>query len=143
MPDARDVKDRLFDALNEHDIDKLMEFYTEDAVFVTPVGIAEGREQIFWYYQHLLTGFPDMHVTPWYKVHCSDPAVTEWTFMGTHMGPFLMPDGHVAEGTGRKIIFRGCGLCTIEDDKVVTHRDYYDQLELYNQLGFCLVTEPV
>jgi ketosteroid isomerase-like protein len=143
MSDAREINDMLFDAVNGHDMDEIMDCYREDAVLVTPAGIAEGREQISWYYQHLLTAFPDLHVTAWHKVLCGEPAMSEWTMTGTHTGPFLVPDGSVAEGTGRKIIIRGCGACSIDDDRIITHRDYYDQLELYNQIGFCLEVESV
>jgi ketosteroid isomerase-like protein len=142
VPDAREIKDKLSDALNKHDINRVLECYSEDAVLVTPAGIAEGHEQIFWYYQHFLAGFADMNITAWHKLVGSDLAVTEWTIIGTHTGPFLLPDGHVADGTGRKITIRGCGACTIENGKIITHRDYYDQLELYSQLGFCLAAEP-
>ncbi|GAA0410469.1 hypothetical protein GCM10009530_73700 [Microbispora corallina] len=142
MADARELADEVLSAVNDHDVDRVLRCFRSDAVLVTPIGVAEGREQIAWYYEHLIKGFPDICMTVWNKVTCSDPAFTEWTLTGTHTGPFLLPDGEVLEGTGRRITVRGCGACTVEDGRIVTHRDYFDQLELLSQLGFELLPPP-
>ncbi len=47
---------------------------------------------------------------------------------GTHTGPFLLPDGSELEATGRRITLRGTCASFVEDGKVVTHREYFDQL---------------
>ncbi|MBC6458931.1 ester cyclase [Actinomadura sp. HBU206391] len=142
MSDAREVKERLFRALNAHDLSGVLECYSPDAVLVSPAGIAEGRDQIAWYYEHFLVAFADYRITAWQHLPCGDTvldiAVNEWTISGTHTGPFILPDGRTAEATGRKIAVRGAGLCAIENGEVVTNREYYDQLELYTQLGFGL-----
>jgi ketosteroid isomerase-like protein len=143
MPTAREIKDKLHDAVNEHDIEQIIECFAPDAVYVTPAGVVEGREQIAWYYEHLFAGFPDLRIVSWHKVVCDEPAVTEFTMAGTHSGPFLLPDGRVLEGTGRHITVRAAGAAFIEDGKIITDRDYYDQLELYSQLGLSLSGEPV
>lgn len=57
---------------------------------------------------------------------------------GTHLGPLLLPGGSMLEATGQRIAVRGAGLCTIENGLIVSDRDYYDQLELFSQLGLCL-----
>ncbi|MEU7937871.1 hypothetical protein [Microbispora bryophytorum] len=54
------------------------------------------------------------------------------------MKPFLLPDGREIEGTGRHITLRATCSTFGRDDKIVTHREYFDQLELYSQLGFGL-----
>jgi hypothetical protein len=127
-------------ALNDHNVERILQCYSPDAVFVSPFGVAEGHEQIAWYLEHLITSFPDVTMTAWHRVLCGDPRFIEWTMTGTHTGPFLLPDGEMAEGTGRRITLRGCGACAVENGKIVTHRDYFDQLELYSQLGFSLVS---
>jgi ketosteroid isomerase-like protein len=143
MSTAWEIKDRLYDAINDHDLRGMLEYYSPNAVLVTPSGVAEGHEQIAWLYEHFFKGFPDLHVTAWYKVACDDPAITEWTLTGTLTGPFLLPGGHVVEATGRHVAVRGACAAHVENDKVVTHREYYDQLELYSQIGFSLMPEPV
>ncbi|WP_239094831.1 ester cyclase [Planotetraspora silvatica] len=136
------VKRRFTEAINTHDVQRVVEFFSPDAVFVSPSGVAEGREQIAWVYEQFFKGFPDFRLIPWYEVFdCDEPMVAEWTVTGTHTGPFLLPDGRVIEATGRRITIRGSCASFIENGKITTHREYFDQLELYTQLGLCL-TEP-
>lgn len=55
----------------------------------------------------------------------------------------LLPDGTEIPGTGHPVRWTGCGMWTVEDDKFVTGRIYYDQLAAYMSLGCRLVrTEP-
>ncbi|MFD0735181.1 ester cyclase [Planotetraspora mira] len=136
------VKRRLTEAINAHDVHRIAELFTPDGVLVSPAGVAEGREQIAWIYEQLFKGFPDCRLTPWYEVYdCDAPLMAEWTVTGTHTGPFLLPDGSEIEPTGRRITIRGSCASFVENDKITTHREYFDQLELYTQLGLCL-TEP-
>ncbi|GAA0398765.1 hypothetical protein GCM10009530_58070 [Microbispora corallina] len=139
MSTGWDVKHRLCQAINVHDLHGVLECYSPDAVLVCPAGVAEGREQIAWIYEQLFKGFPDYRQTPWLEVDCDDPAVSEWTITGTHTGPFLLPDGRELEPTGRHVTLRASCLSYVEGGRIVTHREYFDQLELYSQLGFGLV----
>ncbi|MFG2076181.1 conserved hypothetical protein [Nonomuraea maritima] len=137
MSDFWELKHRLRDAVNAHDLDAILDCYSPDAVYVTPSGVAEGRDQIAWLYEQFFRGFPDFHHSAWYEYgELDNPAVTEWTYTGTHTGPFLLPDGYEVLGTGRRITLRACCAILVENDKIVTHREYYDQLELFSQLGF-------
>jgi ketosteroid isomerase-like protein len=134
-----DLKHRLTDAINAHDLQGVLDCYSPDAVYVTPSGVAEGHEQIAWLYEQFFRGFPDFHGTAWFEIaECDNPAVTEWTYTGTHTGPFLLPNGQEIQGTGRRITIRATCAAHAENGKIVTHREYFDQLELYSQLGFGL-----
>jgi SnoaL-like polyketide cyclase len=143
MSTAWEIKDLLYAAINDHDVPRMLGYYDPAAVLVTPAGVAEGRDQIGWSYEHYFKGFPDLCVTPWYKVPYEDPAITEWVLTGTFSGPFLLPGGQAIEGNGRHVAVRGCCAAYIENDQVITHREYYDQLELYNQIGYTLTPEMV
>ena len=139
MVDKWEVKRGLAEAINDHDVHRLLDSFTEDAIFVSPAGIAEGREQIAWLFEQFFKGFPDLHLTVWYEATGTDnPMTVEWTGTGTHTGPFLLPDGRELEATGRRITLRGICASFVENGKVVTHREYFDQLELYTQLGLHL-----
>ncbi len=134
-----DLKHRLCDAINAHDLQGVLDCYAPDAVYVAPSGVMEGHEQIAWLYEQLFVGFPDLHLAAWFEIDEHDnPAVTEWTVTGTHSGPYLLPDGREIEGTGRRITVRSTCSTFVENDKIKTHREYYDQLELYSQLGYGL-----
>ncbi|GAA1273595.1 hypothetical protein Psi02_04630 [Planotetraspora silvatica] len=128
----------MIGALNDHDLEVTKQCFAPDAVYVGPVGTAEGREQIGWYFEHLLEAFPDLQLTPWCKVPVCDPAVSavsEYVMTGTHLGPFLLPGGAALKATGRRIAVRAAGMCTIENGLIISDREYYDQLELLSQLG--------
>ncbi len=45
------------------------------------------------------------------------------------------------EATGRRITLRGTCASFVENGKVATHREYFDQLELYTQLGMHLAMD--
>ncbi|MEN3538657.1 nuclear transport factor 2 family protein [Microbispora sp. ZYX-F-249] len=139
MPDGRQLADRVLNAVNGHDLERLSACYDDDAVLSTPMGDCVGREQIARHWESLFKGFTDMAMTVWNRVECADPGFTEWTMTGTHTGPFPLAGGGVASASGRRITVRGCGACHAKDGLVVAHRDYFDLLELYSQLGFSLV----
>ncbi|WP_169984038.1 nuclear transport factor 2 family protein [Microbispora sp. H10836] len=139
MPDGRQLADRVLNAVNGHDLERLSACYDDDAVLSTPLRDCVGREQIVRYWESLFKGFTDMAMTVWNRVECADPGFSEWTMTGTHTGPFPLPDGGAASASGRRITVRGCGACHAKDGLVVAHRDYFDLLELYSQLGFSLV----
>ncbi|WP_169948011.1 ester cyclase [Microbispora sp. H11081] len=143
MSDPWQVKRQLTDALNEHDLEAVLETFAPDAVLVSPFGVAEGHEQIGWMYEQVFKSFPDFHLVAWYEaVTCHTPLMVEWTVTGTHLGPLLLPDGRELAATGRPVTFRGTCASFIEDGKIKTHREYFDQLEVYSQLGLRLA-EPV
>ncbi|MDH2424613.1 ester cyclase [Sphaerisporangium sp. TRM90804] len=134
-----DVKHRLSDAVNVHDLRAVLACYHPDAVYVTPAGVAEGHDQIAWFYEQVWQAFPDFHLTAWFEAaQCDNPAITEWTYTGTNTGPLLLPDGREFGPTGRRITVRATCGAHVEGDRIATHREYYDQLELYSQLGFGL-----
>ncbi|MFC4534877.1 ester cyclase [Sphaerisporangium dianthi] len=135
MGDAHALKDKLLEAFNAHDLDRVLQCHSRDGVLVTPEGVAEGHDQIASFYEEVFKGFPDLRMTIWHTVSCADPAVTEWMLTGTHDGPLALPGGGVLDGTGRPVAVRGTSTCSVGNDKIITHRIYYDQLELYSQLG--------
>jgi hypothetical protein len=139
MPDGQDVTDNLLDALNAHDLEEAIGVYKPRAYYASPSGRAEGRQEIGSFFGLLLEAFPDMRTTPWSKVTAEDAELTQWTFTGTHTGPFLMPGGQVLEATGRRVSVRGCDIRTLENGLILTHSIYYDQLELVGPLGAHLV----
>ncbi|GAB3881456.1 nuclear transport factor 2 family protein [Microbispora bryophytorum] len=139
MPDGRQLADRVLDAVNDHDLDRLSRCYDSHAVLSTPLGVCEGRERIVRYWESMFKSFADLAVTVWNRMECADPVFSEWTMTGTHTGPFTLPDGGVAGASGRRITLRGCGACQTRNGLVTAHRNYFDLLELYSQLGFSIV----
>ncbi|MFI6803261.1 ester cyclase [Streptosporangium canum] len=128
-------EDALVEVVNNHDLEALLRRYSPQAVAVAPGGMAEGRDQISSYYAHFLEAFPDLHVTVWSTVEQGNDTSCEFSLAATHTGSFLMPGGVVLPPTGQKIRIRVCSVHTVESGLILSHRFYYDQLELFFQLG--------
>ncbi|WP_061290373.1 ester cyclase [Herbidospora cretacea] len=142
MVEKWEIKRALAAAINDHDMHRMLDCFAEDATFVSPVGVAEGHDEIAWIFEQFFKGFPDLRLIVWYEaIGNDDPLVVEWTGTGTHTGPFLLPDGRDLEATGRRISLRGTCASFIDNGKIVTHREYFDQLELFSQLGMHLAMD--
>ncbi|MFC4588759.1 ester cyclase [Sphaerisporangium corydalis] len=135
MSDARRVSEVLIRAFNSHDLDAMARCYSDSAVYVSPSGTAEGPMEIASYYGLFLEGFPDLRLTPMKTLVFGDEAFTQWMLSGTQTGHFLMPGGRTIEASGRCVTIRGCSLRTVENGLIQTNCIYYDQAELFSQLG--------
>ncbi|ETK34029.1 ester cyclase [Microbispora sp. ATCC PTA-5024] len=133
-----DVVDRLVDAMNAHDLDAVMRCYRPDAVLVGPEMESADPEEIASYFLQMWQGFPDLHVTLWEKLADGDSVAVELLATGTNTGPYLVVGGDVLEATGRIVHTRCSWFFTVADGLVASHRAYYDQLQIYAQLGLRL-----
>ncbi|SDK82970.1 ester cyclase [Nonomuraea jiangxiensis] len=141
MSDPRRPLERLRKTFNRHDLDGLAETFSPGAVLVAPDGVGQDRDEIASYYGAFLEAFPDSRCTPQSVTISGDTLVAEYTLSGTHKGAYLIPGGGVAEATGRPFLVRACSVSTVENDLIVSHRIFYDQLELGAQLGASLQFE--
>ena len=79
----------VLDAFNAHDVDAIMEFFTEDCVFDTPRGPAPGghrmvgKQQVRKGFQARFDGIPDIAYGDDRHWSCGDRGVSEWTIRGT------------------------------------------------------------
>lgn len=80
---------RLFDAFNAHDIDAIMAFFAEDAVFDAVAGPEahgtriEGRAAIARAFESVWAAMPDARWDHRDHLTQGDRALSEWTFSGT------------------------------------------------------------
>ena len=130
--------DRYVEQYNAGDLDSCMDLYAEDAVQLMHDGIFEGRTAIQTRLARDLTAFPDATYTVVSFVEQGDSFADEWTFVGTHMGPFLMPDGTEAPATGKRVEIKGMELVKVRDGKIVVDNLYYDSIMAPLQLGLLL-----
>jgi predicted ester cyclase len=68
-------------------------------------------------------------------VEQGDAFADEWTFVGTHTGPFALPDGSRLPPTGKRVELRGMELVQVRDGKIVVDNLYYDNMAVAVQLG--------
>ncbi|MGI5155717.1 ester cyclase [Microbispora sp. CA-102843] len=133
-----DVVGRMLDALNAHDLHAVLRCYAPDAVVVGPEMEAGEPGEIGSYMLQMWEGFPDLHFTVWETITCADVVATESTAVGTHTGPYLVAGGDILAPTGRRINIRVSWFWHLKDDLIQSQRFYYDQLQIYSQLGLRL-----
>ena len=135
MSANRELLDRYVERYNAGDLDAVMDLYAEDAVQIMPDGTFEGRSTIRDRLAQELDGFTDLDHTVRSFVEQGDTFADEWTFVGTHTGPFRLPDGTELPPTGKRVEIRGMELVQVRGGKVVLNTLYYDNMAAAAQLG--------
>ena len=104
-------------AFNRHDLDAIMAFFSEDAVFESPRGPTPrgtrfvGRDAVREGLAARFTGIPDVHYGDDDHFVAGDRGASEWTLTGTTTD-------------GERLEVRGCDLWTFRDG-LVTLKDSY------------------
>ena len=136
MSANRELLDRYVERYNAGDLDAVIDLYAEDAVQGMPDGIFEGRTAIRERLARELEAIPDVTHTVMSFVEQGDAFADEWTFVGTHTGPFLLPDGSTLPATGKRVEVRGMEIVRVgPDGKIVLNTLYYDNMAVAAQLG--------
>jgi len=134
--DAASVLREVFDALNEHDLDRVAAAVHERFDFVDVGGgeAVSGREQWRAYCGRFVTAFPDLTQEVTNLVPAGDSAFAEAIARGTHTGPLETPDGELPP-TDRRLEIRFCVVVRAAHGLLVDGREYYDSMTLLTQLG--------
>lgn len=109
--------DAFADAWNQHDVDALMTFMTDDCVFELSAGLDvcgtryEGRDQVRKGFAEVFATFPDAHWGGARHFVCGNRGVSEWTFTGTRMD-------------GTRVEVNGCDLFTFRNGKIAVKNSY-------------------
>jgi ketosteroid isomerase-like protein len=105
-------------AFNRHDVQGVMAFFADDAVFETPKGPDPwgrrlvGREKVQEGIAARFAGIPDVHYGDDSHWLSGDRGVSEWTLTGTTTD-------------GEHLRLRGCDLWTFRDGQVVRKDSYW------------------
>jgi ketosteroid isomerase-like protein len=136
--EAREVMDRITDAILKGDSEALKALYAQDAVADTPEqGTITGRDQIAaQYLGDIGVAFPDAAWEVQYKHEVGDTAIDEGYFVGTNTGSMTGPNGETIPATGRSVRIRECDVATVKSGVVTSHRIYFDVQDWLTQLGF-------
>ena len=135
MGSYKSLLDRYVELYNAGDLDAIMDLYAEDAVQGMPEGIFEGRDKIRERLARELAAFSDLDWGVVSYVEQGDAFADEWFFIGTHTGPFQLPDGTELPPTGKRVRIDGMELVKMHDGKIVVDNLYYDNLAIADQLG--------
>lgn len=140
MGQARELMDRMTNCMRKHDFEGLASVYASDAVITTPdEGEIKGREGILGYLRRFSVALPDFDWEELGSCESGDTAVDEGWVVGTNTGPIETPSQTVP-ATGRRVRVRCCDVATVRDGQIARHNFYFDQLELFGQLG--LLSDP-
>jgi steroid delta-isomerase-like uncharacterized protein len=136
MGEAREVMDRVTDAILKGDLEAPKALYAQDAVAETPdQGTITGRGQIAAYLAEFGAAFPDSSWVERYKHEGGDTAIDEGVFVGTNTGSMTGANGETIPATGRSVRIRECDVATVENGVVTSHRFYFDVQDWVTQLG--------
>ena len=136
----RELLDHYVERYNAGDLDGVMALYADDAVQGMPDGTFKGREAIRERLAMELAACPDVVHSVRSFVSDGDFFADEWTFAGTHTGPFVMPDGTEVPPTGKRLEVEGMEVVALRDGKIVLNTLYYDMLSVVAQMG--LLPQP-
>jgi steroid delta-isomerase-like uncharacterized protein len=136
MGEAREVMDRLTEAVMKGDLEALKALYAPDAVIETPDrGTIRGRDEAAAYLAEFAAAFPDAQWESVHEYEAGATAVDEGFFVGTNTGAMAGPDGETMPATGQRVRARECDVATVENGVITSHRFYFDQLDWLQQLG--------
>jgi ketosteroid isomerase-like protein len=136
MGEAREVMDRVTDAVMKGDLEATKALYAADAVAETPDrGTIRGRDEIAAYLAEFGAAFPDAQWEELHKHEVGATAIDEGYFVGTNSGSMTGPDGEAIPATGKRVRARECDIVTVEGGVVTSHRFYLDMLDWLEQLG--------
>jgi steroid delta-isomerase-like uncharacterized protein len=139
------IAEKLFDAINAHNLDLGDSYEAVDYKFEGPGternGGALNRDQARAYTQGFINAFPDLHFELKQKVAQGEYVVINWVGSGTHTGPLPTPTGDTLPATGKKATVAGSTTYQIINGKVVKGWTYWDMVSLLSQLGIMPVSQ--
>ncbi len=127
--------------MNEGDMSRIHEFYTEDfeAHVATPQALEwrVGLEGVVAMVTGLRATFPDYHETIEDLIIAGDRVVTRLTIRGTHKGPMITDPttGRFIAPTGKTIEIADFAIFRVENDRIAEQWELTDFYSTYLQLG--------
>lgn len=144
MSEARRVLERAIEFWNAGDRETWAALYAEDVVYEAPggqriSGLADLKSK---YFDALLTAAPDRSSRDVVLFVDGEYVVEQARYVGTHTGPLLSPDGVEVPATGKQFDFPFVGIFRVHGGKIQSIRIYYDQIDLFTQLGLMPAASP-
>ena len=125
---------RLFEAINQHNLDVYDELYQDNCVFhgTPPMPDSVGLEPQKEYMKAFFAAYPDAHFTMEEILISGDSIATRWRYEATHTGE--TPARRIPP-TGKKVVVTACSVNHVKDGKITDEWIYTDQSALLQQLG--------
>jgi ketosteroid isomerase-like protein len=134
MGEAKRLTDRVWQIIENNELDKLPEVVGPDCHFKMPGmefrGVAPLKQALAAY----LTAFPDLKHHVNHEIESGDTIAVELTATGTHTGPMQTPQGSVP-ATGKKVVWESCDYIQVKGGKMVSWHVYHDSMPFLTALG--------
>jgi steroid delta-isomerase-like uncharacterized protein len=134
MTKLTDLRDEHYRGINTKDLDVAASMIADDVVTVTPQGSTKGIDAFRQFGAAFFAAAPDAAISADRTFECGSTLITEGMYSGTQTGD-LVGDGQTVPASGRTFTFAFVDLMTFENDKIVDHRIYWDNLGFMAQLG--------
>jgi steroid delta-isomerase-like uncharacterized protein len=137
VSEAKNVLEQAIERWNATDRDGWAALYADDVVYEGPGGAQiSGLEDLKeMYFDALAIAAPDRASRDVVLFAEGDHVVEQARYTGTHTGTWRNPDGAEIPATGKKLDFPFVGVFRVEDGKIRSIRIYFDQVEVFTQLG--------
>ena len=139
--DAKKMANDCNKAWNSHDVNRILEFYTDDCVF-EDLGngiVSHGKKEFTDYINSLFVDIPDIKWEVKSAFGNNDWAGIEWIMSGTHTHTIkTMPGVPV---TGKTISLRMTGIHQLRNGKYSRETVYMNMVTFLQQLGL-MPTQP-
>jgi len=137
VTEAKQVLEQAIERWNAADRDGWAALYADDVVQEAPggsriSGLADLKEK---YFDALLTAAPDRSSRDVILIAEGDTVVEQARYTGTHTGTWRNPNGAEVPATGKSLDFPFVGVFRVENGKISAIRIYFDQIEVFTQLG--------
>lgn len=131
--DLTKVLEQWASAWSSHDINQVLDLFTEDCVYedVTMGVVNHGQQQLKAFATAFFMAFPDLAVKLNSRFVAGTFGSAEWLMTGTHKGD--MPG---LPATNKRMSIRGATVFELQGDKIQRNADYWDMTTLLKQLGF-------
>ena len=140
VQELRDTVMGFLAAMNDHDVDRTLGFFTADATWRQGSTVAEGHPAIRELLESLWRSTSDMQMplddVEFYVSADGDNAATFWRATATMTGHF---QGFAP--TGRRAEFRGACNYRMEEGRIANHTVIIDEMDLARQFGLIPETD--
>ena len=132
ITDLSAFADRINQAWNSHDIQKVLGFYSSDYIAedVGQAFLLRGHDGIRSMLENYWQAFPDLEFTLIDAVVQDSRLAIVWMAEGTHQGPIMN-----IPATGRRVAVRGVSILDVENGLIVRGQYIWDLAGMLRHMG--------
>jgi ketosteroid isomerase-like protein len=113
----------------------IADLYTEDVKGWAPALVVSSAAELAVEFEDRDGAFSDVELDVSPFDVAGDRACVEWVVTLTHSGPLQLAEDAVIDATGLRVSLHGVTVAEFEGDRISSFRQYWDELELLEQLA--------